>query len=103
MPPVGWAAATPVTTSRRRRSCSGSASRSTFVVGEARRVVVEIGDQCSTSWPLLECGMTGVADAEVPAGTVDARTVVDARAGKTRSDVGLRNRIFKSGGRPDCS
>jgi hypothetical protein len=39
----------------------------------------------------------------VPAGTVDARTVVQARAGKTRSDVGLRSHIFKSGRRSDGS
>lgn len=103
MPPVGWAAAAPVTTSRRSRSCSGSTSRSTFGVGEARRVVVEIGDQYSTSWPSVECGMIGVADAEVPAGTADARTVVQARAGKTRIDVGLRSHIFKGGRRSDRS
>lgn len=89
-----------MTTSRRRRSWSKSASVSAPVVGEARCVMVEIGDQYSTSRASFsKRDRIGVADAEVLAGAVDARTVVEARAGMRNVEVGLRSRILMSGGR----
>lgn len=65
--------------------------------------MVEIGDQYATSWTLSEGGITGVGDAGMLAGTVDASTVVAARAGRRRANVGLRSRILTGGGRVRCS
>jgi hypothetical protein len=100
---VGAAAAGPDTAWRRRGSLCKSTSVSGIVVGEARRMIVEIGDQYSTSWTLSECDITGVGDAEVLAGPVDARTVVEARAGRRRAEAGLRSRILMGGGKGGCS
>ena len=66
-------------------------------------MMVEIGDQYSTNWTLSEYSRIGVGDAEVLAGAVDARTVVEATAGRRKADVGLRSRILTRSAKADWS
>lgn len=61
-------------------------------------MMVEIGDQYATSWTLAELDGAGmmVVDAEAVAGVVDARTCVEAMAGRRSAERELRSRILVS-------